>query len=119
MIKPSPVILRGSLLVAALALALWSLTMAVALAQRPDTDRLENKIEQIEQRQQGQTVNAERRFGALQADLQVLQSEVGAVQDEIGTIKNLGIGIISAVALLIVQSLWSLILSARKPKEHH
>ena len=105
------------MLAIALLLSLWSL--ARVRAQVADGDRVERRIEQLDRRQQAVTVETERRFGALQGDIKVLQVDVVSVKEELSNIKNLGIGIISAVALLIVQSLWGLITMARhRPKDH-
>lgn len=108
--------IRIMLLVISLSLSLWSLVSVGA--QTGQTDRLERRIEQLDRRQQGASVDVERRFGALQSEIKVLQADVGAVKDEIGNIKNLGIGIASAVSLLIVQSLWGVIAGRHKPKDH-
>lgn len=108
---------RILLLFISLCLSAWTLGSWGALAQRGSAldDRLNRQLDQVERQQQGMRVDAERRFGTLQADIKVLQSEINAVTADISAIKNLGIGLISAVGLLILQSLWGLI-SATKDR---
>lgn len=108
--------LRILLLLFSLGFTVWGAGV-IAQTSRAD-ERLDRQLEQMERQQQGMRVTAEREWGVIKADIKVLQEQTNGVKGEINAIKNLGIGIISAMALLIVQSLWGLITNKVKSRDH-
>lgn len=114
------ILIRIALLGVALLLAIWSACAGIGLAQWNEAHRIDRKVERLQRDQEQMGVDIERRFGALAADIKVIQSDVAAVKSELARMTNLGLGVIGAVGLLILQSMWALIAGRRNSqlKEH-